>query len=91
MVQFECPKHPFHGFSLRVGDFHFPIFRLPLSGVIRIGLSSMKVKKLENLENKIGLTGCKWSSLNAIGTETPLSCSGWENSIFPFSVFLSLG
>ena len=44
---------------------HFPIFSLPLSGVIRIGLSSMKVTKLENLENKIGLTGCKWSSFNA--------------------------
>ena len=25
----------------------------------------MRMKKLENLGNKIGLTGCKWSSLNA--------------------------
>ena len=30
----------------------------------------MKVEKLENLQNKIGSTGCKWSSLNAPGTET---------------------
>ena len=28
------------------------------------------MKKLQNLENKIGLTGCNWSSLNAPGTET---------------------
>ena len=31
--------------------------------------------------------GCKWSSLNAPGTEIPLSHSNWENSIFPFSAF----
>ena len=46
---------------------------------------SMKVKKLENMGNKIGLICCKWSSLNAPGTNKPLSCSGWENSIFSFS------
>ena len=34
---------------------------------------SIKVKKLENLGNKIGLTGCKWPSLNAQGTKTPES------------------
>ena len=27
----------------------------------------MKVKQLEKLQNKIGLMGCKWSSLNAPG------------------------
>ena len=32
----------------------------------------MKVKKLEIFQNKIGLKGCKWSSLKATGTETPL-------------------
>ena len=29
---------------------------------------SMKVEKLENFQNKKGLMGCKWSSLNAQGT-----------------------
>ena len=33
----------------------------------------MKVKEMENFQNKRGLKGCKWSSLNAPGTETPLS------------------
>ena len=33
----------------------------------------MKVKKFEKFQNKIGLKCCKWSSLNAPGTETPLS------------------
>ena len=37
MVQFECPRHWKTGVSLRLGDFHFPIFSLPLSWVIRIG------------------------------------------------------
>ena len=91
MVQFECPRHSIPRFSLRLGDFHFPIFCLPLSGLIRIGLSSMKVKMLKNLENRIVLTGCKWSSLNTPGTQSPVSHSGWEISIFPFSAFLSLG
>ena len=40
------------------------------SGVIRIGLPSMKVEKMENFQNKTVLKGCKWSSLNAPGTET---------------------
>ena len=34
---------------------------------------SMKVKKFKFLQNKMGLKGCKWSSLNAVGTETPQS------------------
>ena len=33
----------------------------------------MKVKKLENFGSKMGLKGCKWFSVNAPGTETPLS------------------
>ena len=47
----------------------------------------IKVKKLENLGNKIGLTGCKWSSLNAPGTETPESHPFLENSLFSYSAF----
>ena len=33
----------------------------------------MKVKKLKNFQNKKGLMGCKWSSLNGQGTENPQS------------------
>ena len=73
MVQFECPRHSNPCLSSISGEFHFLIFSHPLSWIIRIGLSSIKVKKLLNLGNKIGLTGCKWSSLNAPGTETPVS------------------
>ena len=36
-------------------------------------LPGMKVKKLEKFQNKMGLKGCNWSSLNAPGTETSLS------------------
>ena len=36
---------------------------------------SIKVKKFENLGNKIGLAGCKWSSLNDPGTQSPVSHS----------------
>ena len=92
-VQLECPRH-----SLRLGEFHFPSLGcvslrcgLPLSRVKRIGLPSIKMWKLENLGNKIGLTGCKWSSLNAPGTQTPLYHPFLELGEFPFSVCLSLG
>ena len=47
----------------------------------------MKVKKLEKVKNKIGLRGCKCSSLNAQGTDTPqyiIHIGSWENS--PFSL-----
>ena len=64
---------------------------LPSPGVIRIGLSSIRMQKLENLGNNMGSTGCKWSSLNTPGTEKPVSHSGWENSISSISAFLSLG
>ena len=43
MVQVECPRHSNPCVSLRLGEFHVPIFSLPLSGVIRIGLSSIKM------------------------------------------------
>ena len=33
----------------------------------------MKGKKVENFCNKIRLTGCKWSGLNAQRSETPMS------------------
>ena len=34
---------------------------------------SMKVKKLKIFWDKMGSKGCKWSSLNAPGTQSPLS------------------
>ena len=48
---------------------------------------SMKVEKIENFHNKRGLMGCKWSSMNAPGTENPLSHPlwGWMNSLFPIN------
>ena len=69
MVQFECPRHwnPSVSSILEVGRISlFPL--LALWGN-KNGLPSMKVKELENVLNKIGSTGCKWSSLNAPGTE----------------------
>ena len=36
------------------------------------GLPSMKVKEFENVQSETGLRGCKWSSLKATVTETPL-------------------
>ena len=54
-------------------------FFLPLSG---IGPPSMKGKKLESFWNKIRLTGCIWSSLNALGSETPVSHLLLGDSIF---------
>ena len=50
----------------------------------------MKVKKLENFQNKIGLKGCKWSSLKPPGTETPLSHAYWELGEFPFPMISPL-
>ena len=46
---------------------------------------SIKVRKVEKLWNKIRSAGCKWSNLNAIRTETPVSHSLLGDSLFPFS------
>ena len=51
------------------------------------GLPSMKVKKLEKFQNKMGLRGCTWSSLNAQGTETPQSHPYWERRNSPNSQY----
>ena len=55
------------------------------------GLPSMKVNKLEKFQNKMGLKGCKWSSLNAPGTETPQSHPYWELGEFLFPIIGPLG
>ena len=52
---------------------------------------SMKVKKVENFLEKMGLKGCKRSNLNAPGTETPLSHSVLELEELPFSIIGPLG
>ena len=46
----------------------------------------MKVKKLKILGNKIGSRGCIWSSLNAPGTETPLSDAYWNLGEWAFLI-----
>ena len=55
---------------LKLEEFHFSHYWL--SGIIRIGLPSMKVKKFEIFQNKRGSTCCKWPNLNTPGTQTPL-------------------
>ena len=55
------------------------------------GLPSMKVKKLVKFQNKMGLKGCKWSSLKAPGTQTSLSHSLFELAYLPFLSISPLG
>ena len=43
-----------------------------------------RLKKVKHLWYKLGLPSCKWSNLNAPGTQNPLPGSGWENSIYSF-------
>ena len=62
-----------------------PLFSKELGYHGRLG------RKVEHFWYKINLTGCKWSSLNAPGTQIPVPHSGWEISIFPFSASFSLG
>ena len=47
---------------------------------------SIKVKQIENCQNKTGLKGCKWSTLKALGTQTPLSHSVLELDFSLFSL-----
>ena len=52
---------------------------------------SMKVKKLKIFWDKMGSKGCKWSSLNAPGTQTPLSHPILKLDEFPFLHISPLG
>ena len=52
---------------------------------------SMKVTKLENLGNIIVANGCKWSILNAPGTENSLSYPFLGLGEFPFLIISPLG
>ena len=49
-------------------------------------LPSMKVKKLENFQDKDGSKNCKWSSLNAPGTEAHMHHPYLELDDFPFLI-----
>ena len=95
MVRFECPSVRNPRVSLTFGGFHFPnIQPLPLPsllslGVIRKGSPSMKGKEVRIFWSKISSTGCKGSSLNDPGTETPVSHSLLEESLFSFPAPLS--
>ena len=51
----------------------------------------MKVKKFEISQNKIGLKGCNWSSLNAPGTQTHQNHLHWKLEEFPFSHYWRSG
>ena len=52
---------------------------------------SMKVKNFENCQIKSGLKGCQWSSLNAPGTEIPLSHPFLELAKLPLLTISPLG
>ena len=47
----------------------------------------MKVKEMKNVWNKMGPTGCKWSSLSAKDSKTPKSPPFWVH----FPILLSQG
>ena len=63
---------------------YFPFPLLALWGKKNV-IPSIKVKEIENVQSETGLKGCKWSSLNAPGTETPQSHPYWKLQEFPFS------
>ena len=46
---------------------------------------------MENCQNKMGVSGCKWSSLNAPGNENPLSHPILKLDEFPFPIIGPLG
>ena len=52
---------------------------------------SIKMKQIENCQNKMGLMGCKWSSLNAPGTQSCHSHSILELGDSPFPIISPLG
>ena len=51
---------------------------------------SMKMKNLKNFQKKMGLMGCNWSSLNAPGTQTPLSLPILKLDEFLFPIIAPL-
>ena len=49
------------------------------------------MRQIEISWKKLGLHGCKWSSLNASGTENPLSRSDLEFEKLPYLTISPLG
>ena len=68
---------------LKLEEFPFPIIGLWGNGNWP---PSMKVKKLGKFQNERGAKGCKWSWMNAPGTQTPLSHSVLKLEEFPFPI-----
>ena len=83
MVQFECPRVRNLMVSFTFGEFPFLIFCHCI--IKKLFIMGRLVKKEETFRNKISLIGCKWSSLNAPGSETPWCHSLLESSPFSFS------
>ena len=54
-------------------------------------LKVRKMEKFEHFMDKRGFKECKWSSLNAQGTQTPLSHPFLELGEFPFFIISPLG
>ena len=76
-----------------------PIFQIltpcsPIPSSLRsnkeLVLPVWRAKRCGNFWDKISLTGCKWSSLNALGTENPVSHSLLGESHFPIFSSCSL-
>ena len=91
MVQFECPGHS-HPFCLiHLGNWENSPFSILALWGNKNWPPSINMEQIENYLNKMGLMGSKWSSLNAPGTQTPLSHSVLKFANWPFSIIGSLG
>ena len=84
MVQFEYPGHPNPSVSSNFGVGRISLFPLLALWGNKNWPPSMKVKKLKIFQDKMGSMGCKWSSLNAPGTQSPLSHPILKLDEFPF-------
>ena len=91
MVQFECPSHSNPSASSIFGVGIFSLFSLFALMGNKNWPPSIKMKQIENYKNKMGLKGCKWSSLNAPGTQTCVSHSVLELDFLLFSLLALWG
>ena len=86
VVQFECPRFWNPYVSLTFQELPFPNFSpcsfLPSSlwGNKKWFILGGLGEKVEIFGDKISLTDCKWSSLNAPGSETPVSHPLYEST-----------
>ena len=75
---------------------NFGVGRIPLFPLLAVWgsknwLPSMNMKKMENFQNKMGLIGCIWPSLNAPGITIHVCHPILELGEFPFSIISPLG